>query len=367
MGTLVDFVFVRNDGRSVTFLGGADDMGLASAGCPPCMGGAAKLDADSAKALAGLTTTTDECAEDIEGRAPGGPCASRRMIEALSSFIVAIDARGGTRSAAPSSPLLPSAETPESRVVREAASILGCGSESCVIAHPDFRQYIVAIEHMPKSEVDLELETRFKAAGPRNTTALTSNYDLDGTLMRWARVFSEFYPCPYTMMDFERTGTLFARIDLRDVLSGTAPLNLGPGFGVVRRPSHCFGCILNTDVSSGDGKHWVAVFVDCRPDDPATPWTVEYFNSVGNPPPKAVVRWMESRRAQLAAYRRDGGPVESVPVSSMDHQESQTECGLYALYFIRRRLEGTPYLFFREQLVPDAAMTAFRAHVFRAS
>jgi hypothetical protein len=131
--------------------------------------------------------------------------------------------------------------------------------------------------------------------------------------------------------------------------------------------------VINTDTSSGPGKHWVAVFVDCRP-APDEPWTVEYFNSAGRPPPKAMVGWMERRRAQLAAYRGQLPSsrghvcdVIAVPVTDMDHQESQTECGLYALFYIRRRLEGTPYSFFFSQLVPDAAMTAFRAHVFRAA
>ena len=54
-------------------------------------------------------------------------------------------------------------------------------------------------------------------------------------------------------------------------------------------------------------------------------------------------------------------------MTDMDHQESRTECGLYALFYIRRRLEGTPLSFFEERPVPDEAMTAFRQHVFRAA
>jgi hypothetical protein len=58
-------------------------------------------------------------------------------------------------------------------------------------------------------------------------------------------------------------------------------------------------------------------------------------------------------------------PAEPIAVTDVDHQESQTECGLYALYYIRRRLDGTPFSFFFEKLIRDAAMTAFRTHVFR--
>ena len=89
-----------------------------------------------------------------------------------------------------------------------------------------------------------------------------------------------------------------------------------------------------------------------------------------------MVAWMERARAVLINYRAslagaDATPanteVRSVAVTSMDHQESQTECGLYALYYIRRRLEGEPYSFFETELVPDSAMAAFRMHVFRCA
>jgi hypothetical protein len=357
--------------------------------CAPCaaLGGrgrrvdaiVANLDEQSLQALDGLTTTTEECAEGAD-REPGSPCATRRVVKAVAAFAAAAHeetagAGAGAGAGAPAEGpnVLPSAPTADAEAVRAAAAALGCDSESGVLTHPIFRQFVVEKRLIPEAAIDLELETRFKAQGPRDSTALLSNYNIDETLRRWARVFPEFYPCPFAMMDFDRTQEPFAVIDLVDVLEGREPLDLGPGIGVVRRPAACFGCVVNTDYSSGPGKHWVAVFVDCRP-PPGAPWTVEYFNSAGRPPAKAMVGWMERSRARLAEYRA-GLPacrgrvceVASVPVTDLDHQESQTECGLYALYYIRRRLEGTPYSFFFQRLVPDDAMTAFRTHVFRAA
>lgn len=340
----------------------------------PPRGDGASWDAD---ALAGLTTTTAECAEDVD-RAPGAPCAGRRVLGAIAAFAIerAAEAGQGPGGAEPQAlrappgrepGLLPSAPTPEAGAVRAAAAVLGCTSESCVVAHPAFRRWAADQGLASGPALDLELETRFKAPGPREGRALLSNFDIDGTLRRWARVFPGFYPCPFAMMDFETNGDALGELDLADVFAGRAPADLGPGFGVVRRRAGCFGCVLNTDTSAGRGKHWVAVFVDGRARAGA-PWTVEYFNSAGNPPPRPAVRWMERARAQLAAARAargEPGGVESVAVTDVDHQESQTECGLYALFYIRRRLEGAPLEFFFEHRVPDAAMTAFRAHVFR--
>ncbi len=332
-------------------------------GCAPCVlagrtGARAKNVADPADVellLGDLTTTTSECAEDV-AHAAGTPCATNRILKTVAAFAASTGA--AEPPSVSDSPLLPSADTPAAEAVRVAAAALGCASESCVLAHPSFRAFARDVG-VSGRDLALELELRYKTQGPRNTLELTSNFNLDGTLQRWARVFPEFYPCPFAMMDFDTHGDLFGEIDLLAVLDGRVAMDLGPGVGRLARPATCFGCIVNTDTSNNRGKHWVAVFVDCR----SSPWSVEYFNSAGAPPPRAMTNWMQKSCARLSERHE----TIVVAVTDLDHQESQTECGLYALYYIRRRLEGTPYSFFFERLVPDAAMTAFRLHVFRAS
>ncbi len=312
--------------------------------------------------LAGMTTNTSECAEDT-GCVPGTPCASKKILVAIKEFAdeeprapqTAPRARA-PQTASREDEHLPTTGTPDGDAVRAAAKALSCTSESCVVTHPRFRSFATQ-RGISAQELALEMELRFKAAGPRDSLALLSNVHIDATLRRWARVFPEFFPCPFAMMDFNHSGDFFGEVDLLDVLDGNIEVDLGAGIGAVRRKSTYFGCVVNTDVSSGRGKHWVAVFVDCR----GKKWSVEYFNSAGNPPPRPMTDWLARSSAKLSSRC----PTSVVAVTDVDHQESQTECGLYALYYIRRRLEGTPYSFFFEKLVPDAAMTAFRRHVFR--
>ncbi len=384
--------------------GGARGLTRGGTGCASCvgsppgappsavaLGGTAKRGPPegardlSAAVLAPLTTTGDECAEGLN-RETGEPCASAPVLRAVIAF-AGQAGPGPPRSDARERGSLPTAETREAVAVRAAAAELGCTSESCVLTHPRFLSFAGSTGALPEAgkAVQGDLDLRFKAKGPRYGRALLSNYNIDATLQRWARAFEDFYPCPFAMMDFESNGDFFGEVDLLEVLDGRVPADLGPGIGEVSRRATCFGCVLNTDTSRGPGKHWVAVFVDCRPGCEAPPgsparareggpgpWTVEYFNSAGRPPDRPVVRWMERTRARLLS-RRAGLPgcqsaeVISVPVTDLGHQESQTECGLYALYYIRRRLEGGPYTFFRENLIPDEAMTDFRQHVFRAS
>jgi len=271
---------------------------------------------------------------------------------------------------------LPVAPTPEAGAVRAAAAALGCDSESCVLAK--MRQRRLA----PEPLIRRELERSFKPPGPRHGHALLSNTNIDGVLRRWADEFPDFCPCPFAMADFDTNGDAFATAD-------PAGLRLeGEARGA---PCRTFACVHNTDVSTGPGIHWVAVFVDMRaPPDSARDWTVEYFNSAGRPPARPVVRWMERTRVRLAAVRAQmasaqmasalqaspqaqapaapRGGAESRAVTGVCHQRSQTECGPYALYYIRSRLEGVPVDDFANPAarISDATMEAFRQHLFRA-
>jgi hypothetical protein len=342
-------------------------------------------------ALEGLTTTETECAEGVcVGR--GAPCSSKPVLAAIAAFSQHVS--GSTEGSGPGparatppigrqdgsggSGPLPGGAVPEASAVRKAAAAVGCGSESCLLAHPHFVSYAENVFGLESERLRREKNLRFKAAGPRTGHALLNNYNIDETLQRWARVFTSFFPYPFAMMDFDRTGEPFATIDPVAVLAGQVPADLGPGLEKVLRPCQTLGCVVNTDVSTGKGKHWVAVFVDCR--GPGR-WAVEYFNSAGRPPPKAMTHWMERTRARLAAARKsigsgktDGGDsadgaVITNAVTDVAHQESQTECGLYALFYIRRRLEGTPAAYFEDptQIITDDEMTEFRKHCFRAA
>jgi hypothetical protein len=249
-------------------------------------------------------------------------------------------------------------------VVDIAAKKLGCSSESCIIIHPVFKQFVVSNRILSKNDLDRELRVRFKPHGPRDSTALLNNNHIDETLYQWSIKFHFFYPCPFAMMDFAKTKEPLEVISMSDVYLGKEVFWMG---GMMRRmiePARCFGCVLNTDVSTGKGKHWVAIFVDMRMTNGMC--TIEYFNSTGNPPPKPVITWMKKTKTDLTKIF-DENKIMYFPVSDIEHQTSKTECGLYALFYIRNRLDGVSYKFFQENTIPDDAMTKFRKHIFRKS
>jgi hypothetical protein len=227
---------------------------------------------------------------------------------------------------------------------KEVAKKLHCESQSCILKKAE-EQNILS-----KEVVERVLETNFKAEGPRNTTRLMSNFNSDDVLERWEREFSEFYPHKVNTIDFAVYGGSLQELNTANLL---------------REGKTKTACVVNTDVHTGRGIHWFAVFTDCSSGDK---WTIEHFNSSGNPPRPQIVEWAAKTNKELKKYQEGAGldiPIEFINANKFRHQKSQTECGPYSLYYIRARLDGIPPDYFSKNLVTDSAMIEFRKHVFR--
>jgi hypothetical protein len=331
--------------------------------------------------LDAVTTDSSPCALPPGERADGVSCSSRATLAFLLEFDKAHDEagkppRGGARSR-PNA-----ADAPPSEVVNRVAKKVGCTTERCVVSSPRIIDFIEKEGGTGAAiRVHAETSARFKLAGPRNDTSLLCNFKIDGVLQRWAGEpgLGGFFNCPFAMMDFEREAYLLGRVHMPDVILGQVTQKVVPAgtarASQVRRPCDTFACVLNTDVSAGGGKHWVCVFVDMRGEPTAhAPWTVEYFNSAGNPPTRAATRWMAKttdslidhlgRRHSESSAAAASKLVRSVAVTSVTHQKSKTECGPYTLFYIRSRLDGNPPSRFTHQRVLDRDMTEFRRHIF---
>lgn len=257
-----------------------------------------------------VTTTDSECSADNGEKI----CVSKDIIKSISK--------------------IEDAETALNSIKKKTE----CQTEYCALAKlADSDKYAPIRATLLK-----EMNAKFKPVGPRNSTKLTSNSNLDETLQMWAKKFPSFFPFDFCMIDFQKTRTcLLGRIQIDDVF---------------KKYTHA-GCILNTDVETGKGKHWVCIFMDDR----KIPRTIEYFNSSGNPPPKHILNWMTQTAKSMKKQ------TKVVVVSNRRLQNSKTECGLYCLFFIRARCEGLPYEKFREYNIPDKDMIEFRKHVFTST
>lgn len=126
-----------------------------------------------------------------------------------------------------------------------------------------------------------------------------------------------------------------------------------------------YGIVCNTDTSDGRGKHWFSIFIDFK----SNPITIEYFNSSGYPLNQTQDRTKFAEFFYNLAddLTKNGYPAEFIQVTKIEHQNSDTaNCGSYSLFYIWKRLRGTPYTFFKNNKITDPMMEKFRSFLWRA-
>lgn len=245
-------------------------------------------------------------------------------------------------------------------IVNKAKEVMKCDSESCVLTNPSFQNFA------GKSLVKNVLENNFKPKGPALNFNLLSNFNIDDVLDQFEKAFKScgFVHVPFQMRDFADNQPLediisYKTDELIEKRKNLATMDIAAEYNNGMR---CFGVVLNTDYSSGNGKHWFAIFGDFR----KKPFTIEYFNSSGNLPIFEVSSWMKKTVIDLTDrmnVNRDD--ILDVIASRITHQEDKHSCGVYSLYYIYCRINGIPYTYFKENRVPDKLMHDFRKVFFR--
>lgn len=92
------------------------------------------------------------------------------------------------------------------------------------------------------------------------------------------------------------------------------------------------GIIFNTDPHYLDGSHWVSLFINIKKK------IIFYFDSVGSKIPSEIKLFIERIKKQGALYNISFKYESNYGFA---HQKSNTECGVYSLYFIVQLLKDT--------------------------
>ena len=110
--------------------------------------------------------------------------------------------------------------------------------------------------------------------------------------------------------------------------------------------------------STGPGKHWIALFCDIRPelDFPR----ITFFDSYGHSPEKEIGNLMNRWKEQWDATGTHSKPMVK-SYSKTKHQQQDSECGMYSLYFHFCCLLGIPM----DKRIPDEVVRGFRGLLFK--
>lgn len=173
-----------------------------------------------------------------------------------------------------------------------------------------------------------ELQGAFRPAMPRtwlaNERQWLSTDDIEAVMQQYEARYPDFKFLGVFPIDFD-VRTFFGRC-ISEEMCRLSVHRLAAG----RRSQ--FGAVVNLDRHDQEGSHWVAVYgnADARNRN----YGVHYYDSVGRTPPPEMARFMQRVAAQVAQH--SGRAVEGVPVShnSHQHQFKNTECGIFAMFFL---------------------------------
>ena len=123
---------------------------------------------------------------------------------------------------------------------------------------------------------------------------------------------------------------------------------------LIKRNKNKIGIILNTDPHNKDGEHWISMFVNIKKK------LIVYFDSNGDTPPKQVTKLINMIKTQ----GKQLGIDFEVHLNEIEHQKTDSECGMYCLYFIVQMLKDKELKYFLKHEIPDEEVFELRDKYF---
>ena len=121
------------------------------------------------------------------------------------------------------------------------------------------------------------------------------------------------------------------------------------------------GIIFNTDPHDKSGEHWISMFINLKKK------TIFFYDSTGDPPPKQINTFVKRIKKQglkltpKLKFKYDSS-------EGVEHQQGESECGIYSIYFIVHMLEDklTEH-YLKTHILKDEYINKFRKIYFNES
>ena len=110
--------------------------------------------------------------------------------------------------------------------------------------------------------------------------------------------------------------------------------------------------VLNLDSHDKTGSHWVSLVIDNNKK------TIEYFDSLGKSPNTNIKQFIKLLRVTVF-------PKYKYKWNKIKHQNKNTECGVYSIYFIIQRFLGYTFDEINKAKITDEQMNLLRSYIFR--
>ena len=125
----------------------------------------------------------------------------------------------------------------------------------------------------------------------------------------------------------------------------------------IKRKKTKIGIIFNLDKHTQSGSHWVGMFIN------TTKRQITYMDSYGDEPPKEVNELANRVKKQSESI----GQSYEYNSTTLRHQYSNSECGMYCLHFIIESVKGKDWKYFNKIKISDKKMKKLRNIYFNVN
>jgi hypothetical protein len=158
----------------------------------------------------------------------------------------------------------------------------------------------------------------------KNPNTWLSNFDILEVLKQYEKAYPDFEFIGPTPIDFD------TRLDKTSCV--TQDLCLFDLKTQIEKGKRKIGIIFNLDKHNENGSHWVSMFIDINEK------IIFYMDSNGVPAPPEVDVFI--KRVINQSNNLLEPIVFRVIINNIEHQQENTECGMYSLFFIITMLTG---------------------------
>ena len=223
-----------------------------------------------------------------------------------------------------------------------------CNSEDCWLDH-------IFQEEMRKKMHEYVFSPKKPQSWNKNPNEWLSNYDIEKVIKQYERKYSNFKFIGTTFIDFDA---------IADGGQCVEPLLCDFDLNTYIGKQNKIGIIFNLDKHYQGGSHWVSMFIDL--DDKF----IFYFDSNGTAIPSQmkklvnrIIKQGKEFSSPLVLKFYENHPFE--------HQYSNTECGMYSLFFLitmlTNKINGKTFrnykdkiFLFKRKRISDKNMTQLR-------
>lgn len=181
------------------------------------------------------------------------------------------------------------------------------------------------------------LISTFKPPIPKGKYDWLSTEDINHVINQYKSLHPELYFMGTWPMDFEKLHPKFKEFD---------PTELE------KQKISKVALVLNEDTSDQPGSHWVGLFMDLPTRQ------VNFFDSLGDKPKAPVIEWIQriNNKNNQNKFQLLWNPHR--------HQYANSECGVYTINFLIKRIEDVPFKTIVNNQIRDEAMNKKRADFF---